>query len=42
MHFRLNSTNESNRMPLLGRSLVDEEAVQLLKDYILSINDCNP
>jgi uncharacterized repeat protein (TIGR03806 family) len=41
MYFRLNSTDESNRMPLLGRTLVDEEAVQLLKDYILSIDDCN-
>lgn len=41
MHFRLNSTDESNRMPLLGRSLVDEEGVQLLRDYILSIDDCN-
>lgn len=41
MHFRLNSTDESNRMPLLGRSIVDEEGVQLLRDYILSIDDCN-
>jgi uncharacterized repeat protein (TIGR03806 family) len=41
MHFRLNSTDESNRMPLLGRTLVDEEGVQLLRDYILSIDDCN-
>jgi hypothetical protein len=28
-------------MPLLGRTIIDEEAVQLLKDYITSINDCN-
>jgi uncharacterized repeat protein (TIGR03806 family) len=41
MYYRLNSSDESNRMPLLGRTLVDEEAVQLLKDYILSIDDCN-
>jgi len=41
MHFRLNSTDESVRMPLLGRTLIDEEGVQLLKDYILSIDDCN-
>jgi hypothetical protein len=41
MHFRLSSTDESNRMPLLGRTIIDEEAVQLLKDYITSINDCN-
>jgi hypothetical protein len=41
MHFRLNSIDESTRMPLLGRSVVDEVGVQLLRDYILSIDDCN-
>ena len=41
MHFRLNSTDENTRMPLLGRTLVDDVGVQLLKDYILSIDDCN-
>jgi uncharacterized repeat protein (TIGR03806 family) len=41
MHFRLNSTNENNRMPLLGRSLIHEEGVELLRSYILSINNCD-
>ncbi|MFZ4612304.1 MAG: hypothetical protein ACOYNH_01340 [Bacteroidia bacterium] len=41
MHFRLNSTDESTRMPLLGRTLVDDEGVQLLKDYIQSIDNCD-
>ncbi|MES2799891.1 MAG: hypothetical protein V4638_07730 [Bacteroidota bacterium] len=41
MHFRLNSTLESNRMPLLGRTLVHEEGVQLLKDFINSISTCD-
>jgi uncharacterized repeat protein (TIGR03806 family) len=41
MHFRLNSVDESNRMPLLGRTLVDEAAVKLLRDYITSISNCN-
>jgi hypothetical protein len=41
MHFRLNSIDENTRMPLLGRSVVDEVGVQLLRDYILSIDDCN-
>lgn len=41
MHFRLNSTNENTRMPLLGRTLVHEEGVQLLKSYIMSITDCD-
>jgi uncharacterized repeat protein (TIGR03806 family) len=41
MHFRLSSTSESNRMPLLGRTLVHEEGVQLLKDFINSISTCD-
>ena len=41
MHFRLNSTAENNRMPLLGRTIVHEEGVQLLKDFINSISSCD-
>lgn len=41
MHFRLNSTAEANRMPLLGRTLVHDEGVQLLKDFINSISTCD-
>lgn len=41
MHFRLASTEESNRMPLLGRSLVHQEGVDLLTQYIQSISDCD-
>jgi hypothetical protein len=41
MHFRLSSTAESNRMPLLGRTIVHEEGVQLLKDFINSITTCD-
>ena len=41
MHFRLNSTAEGNRMPLLGRTIVHEEGVQLLKDFINSISNCD-
>jgi uncharacterized repeat protein (TIGR03806 family) len=40
MYFRLNSTDESNRMPLLGRTLVHQEGVNLLKNYIQSITTC--
>lgn len=40
MHFRLNSTEENMRMPLLGRTLVHEEGVQLLEDWINSIEFC--
>lgn len=41
MHFRLSSTDENTRMPLLGRTLVHEEGVQLLEDWINSITDCD-
>jgi uncharacterized repeat protein (TIGR03806 family) len=41
MHFRLASTEESSRMPLLGRSLVHKEGLDLLTQYIQSISDCD-
>lgn len=40
MYFRLSSVDETNRMPLLGRTLVDDAGVKLLRDYILSISNC--
>lgn len=41
MHFRLASTDESNRMPLLGRSIVHQEGLDLLTEYIQSISTCD-
>jgi len=41
MHFRLSSVDENTRMPLLGRTLVHEEGVQLLKEWINSKTDCD-
>lgn len=41
MHFRLASTEESSRMPLLGRSLVHQEGLDLLTQYINSITTCD-
>jgi uncharacterized repeat protein (TIGR03806 family) len=41
MHFRLSATDENVRMPLVGRTLVHEEGVQLLEDWINSRTDCN-
>jgi len=40
MHFRLNTNEENFRMPLLGRTVVHDEAIELIADYInsLSIN----
>lgn len=34
MHFRMLSTDENVRMPLLGRSIVHEEGLQLMEDWI--------
>lgn len=42
MHFRLNSVNENNRMPLLGRTIVHDEGVDLLKQWISSLNQNCP
>lgn len=40
MHFRLSSTSEATRMPLLGRSIVHEEGVQLLEEWINTLSPC--
>lgn len=42
MHFRLKSNDESQRMPLLGRTIVHDEGVELLEEYISSLTQsCN-
>ncbi len=42
MHFRMSSTDPQYMMPLLGRSVVHQEAVDLLGQYILSLTPiCN-
>ncbi|MGV9004671.1 hypothetical protein [Flavobacterium sp.] len=38
LHYRVNITEESQRMPLLGRTIVHEEGVQLLEQWINSLN----
>jgi uncharacterized repeat protein (TIGR03806 family) len=42
LYFRLNSTQEQFRMPLLGRSVVHEEAVALVSAYINSLSPVCP
>ena len=37
MYFRMSSADEAVRMPLLGRTLVHDEAVQLIGDWITSL-----
>ncbi|MNU56015.1 hypothetical protein D3C71_451020 [compost metagenome] len=41
MYYRLGSTAQSERMPLLGRSIVHEEGLQLLEDWINWKQTCN-
>lgn len=41
MHYRLSSTVPSEMMPLLGRSIVHTEAVDLLEQWINLQTDCN-
>jgi uncharacterized repeat protein (TIGR03806 family) len=38
LHFRMNSTNESNRMPLLGRTIVHKEGIDLIEEWIDGLN----
>jgi uncharacterized repeat protein (TIGR03806 family) len=42
VHYRLNSIDESERMPLLGRTIVHDEGVELLEQWISSLTQtCN-
>lgn len=41
MHYRLMSTDQNLRMPLLGRTIVHEEGLQLLEEWINSKTTCN-
>jgi uncharacterized repeat protein (TIGR03806 family) len=42
LHFRMNSTDPSVRMPLIGRDIVHSEGVSLIEEWIDSLsNDCN-
>lgn len=38
LYFRLNTTEEQYRMPLLGRSLIHEENIRLVEDWINSLD----
>lgn len=40
MYYRLNSTDQAVRMPLTGRSIIHEEGVQLLEDWINENTEC--
>lgn len=42
MHYRMISNDESERMPLLGRTIVHDEGVELLQQYISSLTQTCP
>lgn len=42
LHYRLVSVDEATRMPLLGRSIVHEEAVQMIDQWINTLNNRCP
>jgi uncharacterized repeat protein (TIGR03806 family) len=41
MYYRLSSTDAGVRMPLLGRSIVHKEGVELLRQWINTLTPCN-
>ena len=41
IHFRMNTTDEATRMPLIGRNLIHTEGVQLIEDWINTLTPCN-
>lgn len=40
LYYRLNTEEEGYKMPLLGRSIIHEEGINLIKDYINSLSGC--
>lgn len=41
LYYRLNTENESYRMPLLGKSKIHQEGVDLIQEWINSLAPCN-
>jgi len=40
LYHRLNTTNEAYRMPLHGRTIIHQEGVDLIEEWINSLRDC--
>ncbi|WP_339753057.1 hypothetical protein [uncultured Winogradskyella sp.] len=41
LYYRINTTDESLRMPLFGRTLKHEEGVRLVQEWITSLTNCD-
>jgi hypothetical protein len=40
LFYRINTTNETFRMPLHGRTMLHEEGIALIEQWINSLQDC--
>ncbi|MBA2744647.1 MAG: hypothetical protein H0U44_00340 [Flavisolibacter sp.] len=40
MYYRLNTTEEAYRMPLHGRTIIHEEGLELIEQWINSLTPC--
>jgi len=40
LFYRLNTENENYRMPLHGRTIIHQEGVQLIRDWISTLQTC--
>lgn len=40
LYYRINTENENYRMPLHGRTIIHEEGIQLVEDWINSLQSC--
>jgi uncharacterized repeat protein (TIGR03806 family) len=41
LYFRINTTDETFRMPLHGRTILHDEGISLMRDWINSLNHCD-
>jgi hypothetical protein len=42
MYFRMNTNEQQYRMPLMGRTIIHEEAVDMMEEYISGLSPaCN-
>lgn len=41
LHFRMNTTDEALRMPIVGRSVIHKEGVELIEQWIQTLTPCN-
>lgn len=41
MHYRMNTTSEEIRMPIVGRTMIHQEGVELIEQWINSLSPCN-